>query len=434
MHEHQFLETADRIGRRLCRDAVWSGDRCNWLGWAMDMVGSGWSAVYKAQTPYLYDGTAGIGLFLARLYEFTRDPLEKLAAIGALNRAIKAFPEVPDGLQPSVYSGGAGIAYAALEIGEALEDERMIAWGTTALRQACSHPPAERWLDILGGSAGAIQVLLHVARRFDSPEFVELALMHAGMLLKAAVKSDAGWSWDTLPGQGEKHLLGYGHGAGGIGCALLDVWAETRDPEYREAAVQAFRFERSHFNPEQHNWPDLRSMAAYGVPPTQQVFATAWCHGAPGIGLSRLRALELLSDGPVPHELIVDLHEALRTTATACSQAFPAIGSLCLCHGLGGNAELLIAEADGSGRGDLRHIAENAGRDAMEQVQSSELPWPCGVSGAGETPNLMLGLAGIGHFYLRLYDSWRVPSILLLGQGIRARQRRPAAEPLAVSA
>jgi len=89
------------------------------------------------------------------------------------------------------------------------------------------------------------------------------------MLLKVAAKSDAGWSWDTLPGQSEKHLLGYGHGAAGIGCALLELWAETGEPEYREAAVQAFRYERSHFSSEQHNWPDLRSMAAYGVPATQ---------------------------------------------------------------------------------------------------------------------------------------------------------------------
>jgi len=30
----------------------------------------------------------------------------------------------------------------------------------------------------------------------------------------------------------------------------------------------------------------------------------------------------------------------------------------------------------------------------------------------GETPNLMLGTAGIGYFYLRLYDSAAVPSVL----------------------
>jgi len=38
---------------------------------------------------------------------------------------------------------------------------------------------------------------------------------------------------------------------------------------------------------------------------------------------------------------------------------------------------------------------------------------PCGVVSGGETPNLMLGTAGIGYFYLRLYDSSAVPSVLL---------------------
>ena len=37
--------------------------------------------------------------------------------------------------------------------------------------------------------------------------------------------------------------------------------------------------------------------------------------------------------------------------------------------------------------------------------------WLCGTGG-GETPNLMLGLAGIGLFYLRLYMP-QIPSILI---------------------
>jgi hypothetical protein len=51
-------------------------------------------------------------------------------------------------------------------------------------------------------------------------------------------------------------------------------------------------------------------------------------------------------------------------------------------------------------------------------------PWPCGVPEGGETPNLMLGIAGIGHFYLRLYDP-RTPSILLLvPRGAEPQNRR----------
>lgn len=33
----------------------------------------------------------------------------------------------------------------------------------------------------------------------------------------------------------------------------------------------------------------------------------------------------------------------------------------------------------------------------------------------GEAPNLLLGLAGIGYFFLRLHNPVDVPSVLLLG-------------------
>lgn len=427
-----FLNTADRIGSRLCRDAIWSGDRCNWVGWALEVLGSSWSTVYKAQSPYLYDGAAGIGLFLARLYRFTNDPLEKTTALGALNRSFRSLSDVPAQLRASVYSGAASIAFAAIEIGQALDDERMVRHGIAELCNAVSASADPSFLDILSGSAGAIQVSLNIAHRFDCPALVDLAIVHGDSLLQTAAKSDAGWSWDTLPGQSEKHLLGYGHGTAGIACVLLELWSETGESKYREAALQAFRYERSHFSPEHHNWPDLRSMAAYGVPATQTVYATAWCHGAPGIGLSRLRALELVGDDD---QLRFDLDEAIRTTTIACSQIVaPGGGSYCLCHGLAGNLDLLINAADSQGRSDLRKSAETLGRQAAESIQSSELPWPCGVTGAGETPNLMLGLAGIGHLYLRLHDSVRVPSILLLRGGTARSKVTPESVGVAASA
>ncbi len=81
---------------------------------------------------------------------------------------------------------------------------------------------------------------------------------------------------------------------------------------------------------------------------------------------------------------------------------------------MGGNADLLIAAADALGRSGLRQVAEEAARTAIQQIEPNDMPWPCGVNGGGETPNLMLGLAGIGHFFLRLYDSGAVPSLLLV--------------------
>src|SRR6516225_8275171 len=79
----QFLAAADQIGRRLCRDAIWADGQCNWLGWSMDFRGGQWVPAYRAMSSLLYDGTAGIGLFLARLAHLTADAITRTTATGA---------------------------------------------------------------------------------------------------------------------------------------------------------------------------------------------------------------------------------------------------------------------------------------------------------------------------------------------------------------
>ena len=417
MPEPLFLDSAARIARRLCRDALWSGQQCNWLGWAVDVFGRNWSLVYKAQSPNLYDGTAGIALFLARAYRATGEQAFADTAIGALNRSFAALPSLPEEVHPSVYSGALGIAWSAVAAGRALDHEGIVRRGLSDAARLGGVSTKAAWLDVLGGSAGAIQVLLEL----DLPD---LARAHGEQILRAAVRSREGWSWDTMPGQSKQNLCGYGHGAGGIACALLELWSATGDKRYRQAALEAFRYEASHFSPEHRNWPDLREMNGFGPASDQPVFGMAWCHGAPGIGLSRLRAHQLLPADPA---IARDLEHALATTTAACRQWIPAPGSgLCLCHGLGGNADLLLLAAEALGRPDLRQVAEDAASTAIRQIEPNDMPWPCGVNGGGESPNLMLGIAGIGHFFLRLHDS-ATPSLLLL------HPLRPAARALATA-
>ena len=62
-------------------------------------------------------------------------------------------------------------------------------------------------------------------------------------------------------------------------------------------------------------------------------FQTAWCHGAPGIGLARLRSLPVLDDAATRAEL---------RAAIATTLAHGFTGSHCLCHGGFGNLELLV--------------------------------------------------------------------------------------------
>ena len=75
-----LLVTALAIGRRICRDAIWYGERCTWTGAQGDeqayLKGQP-SLKYSTLGPDLYDGTAGIGLFLAALYSLTGEEEEE---------------------------------------------------------------------------------------------------------------------------------------------------------------------------------------------------------------------------------------------------------------------------------------------------------------------------------------------------------------------
>ena len=59
----------------------------------------------------------------------------------------------------------------------------------------------------------------------------------------------------------------------------------------------------------------------------------AWCHGAPGIGLGLLGALEQLDDAQIREEIDIALN-------TTIQYSFASNHSL--CHGALGNIELLL--------------------------------------------------------------------------------------------
>ena len=58
-------------------------------------------------------------------------------------------------------------------------------------------------------------------------------------------------------------------------------------------------------------------------------------------------------------------------------------------------------------------VAESVAQEGFDRFEKRRIPWPCGLPDANETPDLMLGLAGIGYFYLRLAAPAKIPSVLL---------------------
>lgn len=360
-----FLETANVLGARLCRDAIWAGARCNWLGDAMELTGASYSVVHRACGPELYNGTAGIALFLARLYALTGEKVHRAVATAAARHALSRLGSIHPVARIGFYSGASGIAHALLAVGEQLDEQHLIDQSLEIVARLDAD--GEHGLDVISGVAGAIPALLDIHARYSrhahysGDRMLEVASRLGDRLLAAAHRSDAGWSWDMLRVPGQRDLTGFSHGTAGIGWSLLELHRVTGEARFREAAEHGFLYERNCYSAEQENWPDFRTMyGGAGAP----VYAVAWCHGAPGIGLSRLRAFQFSGDATCRAEA----EAALRTTTRSLGQALTGTANVDFspCHGLAGNAELLLYARDVLGAGEHDAVVEQVARRGIE--------------------------------------------------------------------
>ena len=130
---------------------------------------------------------------------------------------------------------------------------------------------------------------------------------------------------------------------------------------------------------------------------------TAWCHGAPGIGFSRLKCLGDL-DNP---EIREEIDTALRTTL---ERGFGDNHSL--CHGDLGNLDFILEASRVLDKPLLDRLVNQL--SAMVLESASRYGWLCGVPLNVETPGLMTGLAGIGYGMLRLASPLEIPSVLMM--------------------
>jgi lantibiotic modifying enzyme len=231
--------------------------------------------------------------------------------------------------------------------------------------------------------AGAILVLVTIRDGSDDA-LLEQAVSLGDRLLADAEIDARGWRWRSPAAPRALPLTGFSHGASGIGHALLALFAATGEARFREAALGAFAWERSWFDGDAGNWPDFRDVAPSALRlGTALPNAVAWCHGAPGILLSRLYAAKLLDD----ERLRVEARTAAMTTQRSLTaMAADPLASLGLCHGLAGNALILMRAATELADDTLGKHAQDALATLWERDLLSQLALE---------PTLMTGLSGL---------------------------------------
>jgi hypothetical protein len=406
----ELLGVATDLAKRLVQSAVWHRDRCTWLGPVAAVDDQGAMAFsYGNIGPALYDGDSGIALFLSLVGAATGYAEATETALGAVRHALSVTARSPS--SPSLYTGTLGVILAAATVAKITHNAVLAAEAQVALDVAARSDHAG--FDLLSGAAGTVVGFLTLASLLDNAGLIDHAVRAGDLLVDSASHSQNGWSWSDGIGK-HPDLTGLSHGAAGAGYAFVELFHATSDSRWWNAAEQAFRYERGWFDPSAGNWPDLRDHP--GTPATRAplAFLTQWCHGAPGIALTRMRGADLTGDDTLRQEAMLALETTVRDTNVALKTRSL---SFSLCHGLAGNADILLDgmplfnQVDAAARDLLASIA----RTGRDRHANGDEPWPCGIPLPGrETPGLMTGLAGIGYHYLRLAAPQVVPSLLLL--------------------
>lgn len=388
---------AAAIADGLCADAIHHEGRCTWIAPKVEEVrGTRPSAVFVPLGGSVYDGTAGVALFLAEAWVGTGDPRQRATARAAARHAISRVERNPSG---GLHAGVTGAAWAIARVGRLLGDEDLLG----AVPALCALEPPAVETDLLSGAAGTAlgRAALEGARR---------ALPLAEEVARRAEWHGDACSWATgRAADRAANLLGLSHGASGIALALAEIGVASGRDDLLAVARGGFAYEREAFDQAEGDWPDLRLGPGGGTGGPS--FAPTWCNGAPGIALARIRAHDLLGD-PV---LLDEARIALALTARGVEDWLSADGSdFGLCHGIGGGIDVLLRGARAlHGEGVAwEALARAAAEHGVRRYHDTGEPWPCGW-GSGASPALMDGSAGIGLMLLSVADA-RVETPLLI--------------------
>ncbi|MGB9168751.1 MAG: lanthionine synthetase LanC family protein [Nitrososphaeraceae archaeon] len=410
-----FIKSAGILGEQIVKEACWYNEQCNWLG--SDTL---YSNIHKineihfkaALGPDVYSGTSGISLFLAYLYKYNKDETLYLTSEGSIRHALSHINLVNSKNIFGFYTGIIGIAYVANKIGNIFDNNYFKQEALSLMNYLGKKIENKHLMDFMNGNAGAIVAILDIYNTTNEKNLLNLAIKLGDELILRSITRQEDPSWDSTSNDIKNtsiNITGFSHGPAGIAYSLLKLYSVTNNEKYKKMAELAFKYENKWYNDKEKNWAALETDEKKNKKNEKIKYGKAWCHGAPGIGLSRLYAYTLLRK----EEYLSDLKAALQNTVGFITNNYLKDYDFSQCHGLAGVCELLLFAGLKLNNNNLITLAEEIGLFGIQEYQINTNAWPLGIK-LGQTPSLMIGKAGIGLFYLRLADPHGVQSVLVL--------------------
>ncbi len=286
-----------------------------------------------------------------------------------------------------IYDGISGVVLFFIELYKKTKEKRYLdasfSW-IIWLENYCDQNPTDRYSFI----TGRMGVPFTMIRMFD--------VTADGRYLESALKISRQCPDFLLSSRTVNEYLS---GISGTLLVLLDLYAYTQE-KWILKAIDKFihRLISGAYNGAKGLYWDRTPNNIRGL--------CGFAHGAAGTGLTRLRAFELLGKALYLKEAIYAIEKTKLTNLNSLEEDRKHC-YLSLCHGQCGNTELFLeAYKIINDEKYLRYAKKIADKVLkLKDVYSREF------SPFVKT-NLFLGTAGIGYFYLRLIDPFKVPSIL----------------------
>lgn len=362
----------------------------------------------------IYSGTTGIGLLYLSAYtvmggnEYLR-VAEKCLLTNLDTRlrflSYDCISKDPIFRNPGLYTGVGGLIYGLYCLYRVEQKQKILKKILEMVDILEISVSTSLEVDILSGLAGALHSIILIKDLISIEKFNSLSNLILEKLFTIYEEPSVLPInyMDKKPFAYNKSLIGFSHGTSGIIWVLNNYLKKNSANEYFNEKIitwinKALAYERKYYSFESNNWPRFDIMHESD----KYNYSTAWCHGAPGVGLSRF-CLSKYDD-----HINEEIYNSVKSTINYMLHGHNT--SFCLCHGDYGNLDFLYEAL----KLDKNLITEKQldffrDRTLNKIIRSG---YKSGIVANGNSLSVMVGVAGIAYQLLRFSKSDLVPSLL----------------------
>ena len=386
-----FENEAHNIYQKIISLAFKDKNNLSWVG--INWLGESNVGHLSNLDPYIYNGNLGIAIFLEAYGKVFKNKNAKKYAYKSVRNIIENIKmnHKTNFLQNQSIGGLVGLGsliYGFCALYNISKKRIYLNTSLSILKKInLEQINKDKSLDILDGVSGLILSLIYMNKVIKDP-IIKKVLEHCGdyLINQPMLKYKGYKSWKSISISSNLPLTGMSHGASGFALALYSLYNLIPKKKYYECLRDCFNYEDNFFDKKKNNWLDLRGFD--NLNPNQ------WCHGAVGIGFSRLSMIKIKRK----KLLINDLEKAINSSLNA----WPNIKDT-ICCGKMSTILFLYDYSKFTKNNEIKNLAIDY---LYSTIKLSKINKGYNLGAKYYyNPGLFLGLSGIGYVILNFLDN-----------------------------